>query len=461
MSRADSPRYPFSRCFFVPLTRRGHSTSISEVSANADGDEGLTEMASAMQSSASRLMTRCEMSPPLARPGMGLSARPLRCCLFIESPTLPFLLLSSYSRHGISCWRTRNTEEEMKEAPGARGGPAARAGGRGGIQPEENLAKVEWKTFCAHAAAEGSLARSSGLSVTSARTARSPDPGRHDVDDGVHLTPLTLTSNESTRHASRSRTGTNDTHRESSSYSWSCVHTHGPSHTHMRHAGHHEHRPHFQLTHSSQSKGLTTCSTQSHPCHSLDKCTARNEAEVGPLTRPLARRAGCTACDAVAMLDQCMIACSRPRASRRMTSSADEIAMANWRNENKARVDARGRVCGDFRGAQGTRSENCSTACRYASLSTAIASPASGVCKRSGWTSLATAQYAMRSVCRAIGVACERSVSCCGVGCFDARSLSTARGQSYSLWSPLHSRTRQHACVSRWWRRLLRSTSRY
>ena len=110
MSRADSPRYPFSRCFFVPLTRRGHSTSISEVSANADGDEGLTEMASAMQSSASRLMTRCEMSPPLARPGMGLSARPLRCCLFIESPTLPFLLLSSYSRHGISCWRTRNTE---------------------------------------------------------------------------------------------------------------------------------------------------------------------------------------------------------------------------------------------------------------------------------------------------------------------------------------------------------------
>ena len=90
MSRADTPRYPFSRCFFVPLTRRGHSTSISEVSANADGDEGLTEMASAMQSSASRLMTRCEMSPPLERQGMGLSARPLRCCLFIESPTLPF-----------------------------------------------------------------------------------------------------------------------------------------------------------------------------------------------------------------------------------------------------------------------------------------------------------------------------------------------------------------------------------
>ena len=90
MSRADSPRYPCSRGFFVPLTRRGHSTSISELSANADGDEGLTEMASAMQSSASRLMTRCEMSPPLARQGMGLSARPLRCCLFIESPTLPF-----------------------------------------------------------------------------------------------------------------------------------------------------------------------------------------------------------------------------------------------------------------------------------------------------------------------------------------------------------------------------------
>ena len=112
--RANVPsRYaqiPVFPVLFRPLTRRGHSTSISEVSANADGDEGLTEMASAMQSSASRLMTRCEMSPPLARPGMGLSARPLRCCLFIESPTLPFLLLSSYSRHGISCWRTRNTE---------------------------------------------------------------------------------------------------------------------------------------------------------------------------------------------------------------------------------------------------------------------------------------------------------------------------------------------------------------
>ena len=87
-----------------------------------DGDECLTEMASAMQSSASRLMTRCEMSPPLARPGMGLSVRPLRCCLFIESPTLPFLLLSSYSRHGISCWRTRNTDVKLSNVTTNRTG---------------------------------------------------------------------------------------------------------------------------------------------------------------------------------------------------------------------------------------------------------------------------------------------------------------------------------------------------